>query len=267
MIVASSLLLACGGDGGAVTAPTVPLAYTRFVHAVADTSGTDWRFIDQIENSPVAFGLTFRGSTPYQATAPGQRHLRVFPTTTDINLAPKFLIDTVLTLENDTYYTIVHVGFARAGQSPGQKILVLKDEIPTVADNKIAIRVVHLGTGLGSVDVYADTLGGSSPLPATVLFSNVALSSTRGYAMQDTGRLALRATNTGQTTPVVASGVAPAGEAGNASQNLTAIGGSRMGKSVVTAFLFPRSVAGSSAPQTAAFTSPVLTFLIDRHPR
>jgi len=45
---------------------------------VADTSPTDWRFVDQIEYSPTNIGLAFRSFSPYQPTAPGPRHLRIF---------------------------------------------------------------------------------------------------------------------------------------------------------------------------------------------
>ena len=263
-IVVTMSSIGCHGDGGVSLAPTVPLAYTRFVHAVADTGATDWRFIDQLENSPVAFGLAFRGLTPYQATAPGDRRLRVFPTSTNIDVTSRFLIDTILHLENDTYYTIVHVGHAGAAQLPAHHIFVLKDEKPEAATRQIAVRVVHLGSGLGPIDVFADTLGGASPLPASPMFVGLPFGSRSSYQLRDTSRLVLRVTGSGQTIPIVASAIAPAGDAGDAARNLTTIGGSRMGRSVISAFLFPRSVAGSSAQP---FTTPGLVFQVDKHPR
>jgi hypothetical protein len=65
---------------------------------------------------------------------------------------------------------------------------------------------------------------------------------------------------------VVANAIAPPGEAAVPVDNLTAIGGSNMGGSAITAFAFPKSVAGSKAPQTAAFNSPAIVYPIDRHP-
>lgn len=260
-------LSACSGDGGEILAPKVPLSFTRFVHAVADTSATDWRFIDQLENSPVAFGLAFRAFTPYQATASGSRRLRVFPTSTNIDITSKFLIDTTLVFEQDIYYTIIHVGHAREGPEPGDRLVVLRDDFPRSPTATIAIRSVHLGTGLGSVDVFADTVGATSPLPATALMADLSFGAASTYAAVDPGRLALRITNTGQSSPIIASAVAPAGETGNPTANLTPIGGSRVPGSAISALLFPASVPGSSAPQAAAFTTPALVFLIDRHPR
>lgn len=266
-ILAAFLLLGCRGDGGVTLAPRVPLAYTRFVHAVADTGATDWRFVDQIENSPVAFGLAFRGFTPYQATAPGSRHLRVFPTSTDINVTSRFLIDTALTLAPDTYYTIVHLGYADASRAPKQQIVVLTDVMPTPDAASIGVRAVHLGTGLGAVDLFASSAGGTTPLPAAPFISGEAFGVASAYTLMPAGPLAIRVAVQGQRSPILVDAAAPAGVAGDPSLNLTTIGGSRMPGSVISAFFVPRSVAGTSAPQTPAFAAPALVYLIDRHPR
>lgn len=257
----------CNGDPGVTLAPTVPLAYTRFVNAVADTGTTDWRFIDQIENSPFAFGLTFRAFTPYQATTPGNRRLRVFPTSTDIDVTSRFLVDTTLALEANRYYTIVHLGYADAARSPKHRIVLLADDIPAPSAGSIAIRVVHLGTALGTVDVFASSAGGASPLPATPLFPSAAFGAATAYVLAAAGPLNLRVTPEGQLSPFLADALAPAGVAGDAAQGLTTIGGSLMAGSVISALLVPRSVVGTSAPQGAVFTAPALVYIIDRHPR
>ena len=255
---------ACDGDGGVTIAPKVPLAYTRFVNAVSDTGATDWRFIDQIENSPVVFGLSFRGFTPYQATARGARHLRVFPTSTNIDVTSKFLIDTILSFDADTYYTIVHFGFARAGQSPKHQIVVFKDSIPALGDVKVGVRAVNLAVGLGPVDLFASAAGGNTTLPAAPLFAGVSVGASTAYASLDVGGLALRVTNQSARDPILVDATAPTGQPADPTLNLTAIGGSLLGRSVMSALLMPRSVPGSAA---TSFASPGLVFLIDRHPR
>jgi hypothetical protein len=95
----------------------------------------------------------------------------------------------------------------------------------------------------------------------------VAYAAASTYSLAAPGAFTLRATPSGATTPVMANVVAPAGVAGNPSANLTTIGGSTQAGSAITAFLLPRSVAGSAAPQTTAFQSPTILYLIDRHPR
>lgn len=257
-------IIACGGDGGVMTAPPQPSAYTRFVHAVPDTGASDWRFIDQIELSPPAFNLPFRGFTPYQATAPGLRRLRVFPSSTNIDVTSRFLIDTVLTFEPDVYYTLVHLGYARDGVAPRHRILLLRDEFPRQQTGDVAVRAVHLGSSIGDVDVLADTSGGGG---WQVLVSRLSHASATSYAQMPPGSLVVRFAPADDSGESIASGVSPEGEPAVVSANLTAIGGSRMPGSAISALLFPRSVAGSSAPQGPAFSQPGVGFLIDRHPR
>ena len=263
-VLAGALLVAACSDGGddVILAPKVPLAYTRFVNAVPDTQPTDWRFIDQLENSPTAIGLAFRGFSPYQATAPGARKLRVFPADTNVTVVQQMLIDTTITLTAGTYYTLVHLGNARGN---ADRLLVIQDDIPNVQTTNIALRAVHAGVGLANLDVFVSDTASSLPLPATPQFANLAFAAASAYATRAPGAFRLRATTSGQTA-VVANAIAPPGAAAVPVDNLTAIGGSNMGGSAITAFAFPRSVAGSRAPQTTAFTTPAIVYIIDRHP-
>jgi hypothetical protein len=258
-------LAACDDEGDIILAPKVAIAYTRFINAVPDTGATDWRFYDVLENSPVQFGLPFRGFSSYQATGVGARKLRIFPTSTNINVTQQFLIDQTVTFEEGKYYSIIHVGNSRAGAANPDQLLVVEDVIAAPAAGNIAIRAVNLGTGLGSVDVFnPDTT--TAALPAAPLFSNVAYLGATTYATMPVGRLNLRTTTNGTAT-VVASVNAPAGVAADPTAGATAIGGVRMAQSVITAYLFPRSVAGSAAPQTTAFQSPTIVYVVDKHPR
>src|ERR671919_872722 len=153
-VAAGVMLAACDRDTGPTTPNLAPVGFVRYVHAVVDTGATDWRPVDRLEDSPPWFALAFRSSTPYQAMGVGARHLRVFPTTTDINITSQALIDTTITFEEGVYYTLLHVGFARSGSTPADHLLVLRDELPSPADNQVALRVVNVGVNLGSVDVF-----------------------------------------------------------------------------------------------------------------
>jgi hypothetical protein len=265
LVAATALVGACDDPGTEPELPPkVPLAYVRFVNAVPDTIPTDWRFIDQVEYSPAFFRMAFRSATPYQGAQAGNRHLRIFPDTNDINVTKQFFIDTVLALAADTYYTIVHLGNTRPGVLPADQILLLVDSFPAVAGDSFAVRTVHLGIGLGNQDVYASPTTGA--LPATPLFSNVAYGTRSAYVTQPLGPMVLRAANNGTVT-VNATATADTGIVAKPDSNLTAIAGSKIKGSVLSAFYFPRSVAGSRAPQTAAFLAPALVYLKDRHPR
>lgn len=270
LLFAGALALAACDESGtdAILAPHPPLAFTRFINGVADTGATDWRFIDRIDYSPIALGMPFRGFTPYQGTATGARQLRIFPTSTDITVTSQQLIDETVTFEAGKYYTIIHTGYARTGSAPADNIIVMEDPIPTgIAATNFATRFVHLGTGLGAMDAHAVATTSSSIATSTPLFANVAYASQSAYnSTRPLGAFAFRAAAAGQTATVTASAAAPAGSAADPTNNLTAIAGSSQGGSAFTAYLFPRSVAGSRAPQTAAFTSPAIVYLYDKHP-
>jgi hypothetical protein len=270
MLAAALAAAACTKDGGPFLAPVVPLAYTRFVSAVPDTFSTDWRFIDAIANSPTAILQPFRGFTPYQATTPGRRQLRIFPNPggsfVPINVVTQVMIDTTLTFAENKYYTIIHVGLSRTGGSPADQVIVLEDPIPENIGSQIAVRSVNLGVGMGTVDVYA-AASTTAALPATPTFANLAYGAQSAYAMMAPGPLALRVTSAGTSTPVLANVAAPSGAIGDPANLLTTIGGAAQPGSAFTAFVFPRSVAGTTAPQTTAFQSSAIVYIIDRHPK
>lgn len=289
-LVGAVALAGCAKDDGPFFAPEVPLAYTRFINAVPDTVSMDFRFIDFLEYSPTAIQLGYRGFTPYQGTAPGSRHLRVFTDpggSPSLNDVTHIMADENITLEASKYYTLVLVGYARAGQTPHVKLQVYEDNW-TDPGSSTALRVVNLGTGLNSINVGI-TPTYNEAIPATPTFASVAYLTASAYQTRATGETFLRvAETTAPTTELVAAGGTssnpvcanlapltptacqgqnrrvPTGAPGDPLNQLTIIGGSGQAGSVVTAWIFPRSVAGSTAPNV---TAPSIIFTVDRHPR
>ena len=193
----------CDNDVDPIVAPDVPLAATRYVNAMPDTLGTTWRFVDQLELSPVFIGLDFRQFSPYQPTAVGSRPLKVFVETTDIDHVHRTFTDTTLTLEDGKRYTFVQVGMARTGSTPPERLFVIEDVFPTVAANQVADRFIHTGAGLGPIDIYsADALTGTAT-PATPLVSGLEYLEVSPYvainATANTGLATIGATTTGYT--------------------------------------------------------------------
>lgn len=259
-------LAACSKDEGPFFAPEVPLAYTRFINAVPDTGTVDFRFIDFLEYSPHAIQLAFRGFTPYQGTAPGSRALRAFtnpggsPSLADVT---GILADEVVTLEAGKYYTLALVGYARTGSTPSVTLRVFEDPIPDAGSN-VAYRAVNLATGLSGPLNVSITSSSTAPIPAPT-FSNLAYLSASDYVPVPTGPAWFRVQDA--TAAEIVSGnarQAPVGANADPLQHLTAIGGSGQAGSVVTAWIFPPSVAGSTAPNV---TAPSVVFTVDKHPR
>ena len=168
------------------------------------------------------------------------------------------------------HYTFIHMGFARTGQTPAREVRVIPDNGADPGALNVGFRVIHAGAGLGNVDVNlirhrADTL----TLPVTPLVANVAYGAASAYVTLAADAVAadsLRVvvTAAGTTTPILANVALPTGQAGTTSVN--PIPGARVAGSVMTAVVVPRSVAGSAAPQTAAFTTPSAVILVDRRP-
>ena len=263
LLAVAAIAIGCKEDDGPFLAPTPPIAYVRYVHAVPDTGATDWRPIDALENSPPAIGISYRQFTPYQAMGAGNRHIRVFPTSTDINITSKFLIDTTITFTPNTYYTLIHTGYARPGETPADGILVIQDAIPATNTTQVAVRLVHQGVGVGAVDAVGVDAGGAT----STIASGTAYNAVSTYAMRGTGAFSVRVTASGTTTPVLATAAAPAGAAADPANNLTAVGGATIAGSALSAIVFGPSVAGSRAPQGGAFASAAVVYLVDRHPR
>ena len=265
-LVGALMAVGCSKDDGPFFAPQPPLAYTRFINAIPDTVSVDFRFVDLVEYSPFASQLPYRSFTPYQGTAPGARHLKVFTNwggdSIYLRHTTAVLADETPTFEAGKYYTIAVVGFSRTGQTPALKLQVFEDPIPD-AGSSVAFRVVNLGTGLGAVNVGV-TAASTDPIPAPT-FANVPYLGASAYATRATGNAWFRVQNAAAAEIVTGNGrQAPVGIAGDPLNNLTTVGGSGQAGSVVTAYVFPPSVAGSRAPSV---TTPSLVFIVDKHPR
>jgi hypothetical protein len=266
-LVGALVAVGCSKDDGPFLAPQVPLAYTRFINAIPDTGAVDFRFVDLVEYSPFAVQLAYRGFTPYQGTAPGARNLKIFTnpggTNTQIPHVTGVILDQTPTFEANKYYTIVAVGFARTTGTPRVQLQVYEDVHPDAGSN-VAFRVVNVASGLGSLNVGV-TAASADAIPAPT-FSNLAYLGASAYATRSTGNAWFRVQETSAATEIVSGNgrQAPVGVAGDPLNNLTTIGGSSQAGSVVTAWVFPRSVSGSTAPNV---TAPSIIFTVDRHPR
>jgi hypothetical protein len=215
-----------------------------------DTGEVDVHLVDAVENLNFADPST--GYTPYRTVstytgiAAGSRHFRVFTNmqSTDVNVVSQVIFDTTLTLAENTYYTILHTGFARAGATRPQHFVVLTDTKPTVSTTQVGIRSIIAAPGIGPIDVYktADTTTGAT-LTTSPQFANVAYGTPTTWSSFATGAAAFRAFNVNTVTPILTKVQAPAGAAQQAL--LDPVAGVTVGGTALTAFIFPAGVAGS----------------------
>ncbi len=272
LLSAIAALAGCTADptGSPKTHTPPPLAFVRYYNAVGDTLPLDFRPIDNVEYSQPFLATPFRaqGLGGYQGYSTGARRIRVFPNSTDLATTTSVLFDTTITLEAGKYYTFTHVGYARAGASPKQKMWVTEDVFPTVATGNIAVRAVHVGPDLGNVDVYI-TSSATEALPATPAFANVSFQSQTAYIQRATGALFMSVYAAGtRTAPLIA---ATAMSAGTPSDGyFSAIGGSGQSGTVATAMIYSKATAGSPAAVasgSSANLTPRIYYWIDKQPQ
>ncbi len=272
---AAALLAACDNDGAVTLANNGPLAQVRFVNAVNDSGPQDWRFVDAVENSPTTFGLAFRGVFPgatYQPLAAGSRHLKIFqswnpgdPTTATPAIVTKVFFDTTFNFEEGAKYTIIAAGSLRASATTKAKLYILKDNVADPGTS-VAIRTLNLATDAGPVDMYT-----AAPASATPAATGVAFATASNYlTMPTAASLTVTYTTTGSKTSL-ASAAAPAGLAGDAAANLTPVGGTTQGGSVITAMVFGAAASGTgfftaNPNNTAALRTPAVVYAVDKHP-
>jgi hypothetical protein len=248
--LASAVIAGCHKDITGTKTDIPTLTYVRYVHAMPDTGEVDVHLVDAVEN--LNFANPSTGFTPYRTVseytgiAAGSRHFRVFTNmqSNDINVVSQVILDTTLTLAANTYYTILHTGFARAGATPHQQFVLLTDSKPNVAANQVAIRAFVAASGIGPVDVYAtkDTATATA-LPSAASFSGVTFGTPSAYVNFTPGSLAFQVFASGTTTPTLTKVPAPAGAAQQ--PLLDPVAGTTIGGTALTAFIFPAGVAGS----------------------
>lgn len=245
-----------------------PLGGVRFINSVADGGPVDIRMVDQVEWSANSvngtnIGLAFRAGTIHWATEAKARHIRVFPTDSSLAVTTQVLLDTTITIDADKNVTLMLVGSRAAG---GKVSFVKIDDSAAPSATQVAVRLVNAsspGSTPANVDGYL-TASTSSALPAAPTFANVAPRTASAYVSKDTGQFAIRTTAAGNTATIW-SAAAPAGAP--ASGLIGATAGALGAGSGLSAYLFPASVAGTAAPQTAAFQNPAIIFFVDLVPK
>jgi hypothetical protein len=266
--IAVLALAACHDNGVSVNARP-PLGGVRFINAVPDGGAVDIRMVDQIEwsassvsGTAACCGLPFRQGTIHWATEAKARHIRVFPSDSSIAVTSQILLDTTITIEADKNVTLMLVGSQAAG---GKVSFVKINDDPAPASGQVAIRLVN-ATATGQVPATADayiTADTTTALAGAATFAAVGPLATSPYLTRATGKFFIRTTPAGSTASVW-NAIAPTGAPADGLIGATA--GYNGPGSGLSAYLFPPSVAGTKAPQSAAFQVPGVVFFVDLIP-
>jgi hypothetical protein len=258
--VAALSLAACSDDDGVTVSGRPPLGGVRIVNAVPDMIPMDVRMVDQVEwsaNSTTTsanYGLPYRVGTIHWATEAKARHIRVFPTDSNIAVTSRILLDTTITIEANKNVTLMLVPGVRAGAPNAQSetdsvaIIVVDDTPPTLTGNQIAVRAVNAGIAGGIAAYLTPTATTALAAPATWTIAD-RFGAGSPYVVRDTGTYAVRAAAAATPLTATASAAAPAG----APQDglIGATGGFRGAGSAISAYVFPRACPAQALPTTA----------------
>ena len=282
---AAVALLGCKKDA-TFEEPIPDYAAIHWLNAVPDTGQQDIRVVDIVSNAGL-FDANFRGANIYyQPIETGARTVQIFQSSSVDTIASKVYTTMTLNTTVGQGYTFIHAGFARTGQTPARQVLVIPDNPAPPAAGEVGIRFINAAAGLPNLDfnvvrhasdtltLPASPLRGNVPFGTAATYSGVKADSMRVFHPQagkdsivfyDTLRVV--ATAAGTTTPILFSTVLPFGSPNTINQVVQPIAGAALVGSVITVVAVPRSVAGSTAPQTpAAFLVPFGVVLIDRRP-
>ncbi|MDP9200344.1 MAG: DUF4397 domain-containing protein [Gemmatimonadota bacterium] len=290
------VVAACSSDPVSREVSPEPFTSIRWVNAVPDTVAMDYRIVDVPSNASEP-NLPFRSSSGnWRNLPPGAHQIKVFFTNTtaagtNVSIVSQVFVDTTLTFDEGKKYTIVHYGFAKAGATPKQRLIVIEDTPPVPAAGQIGLRAINAAPALGTVDVYAiaaavtggATSGGAilpniAPGAVTDWFGLPARPApTPPATSTDSYRVAVTVPSSNIAlvdvlAPVGAPAVPSTTVAGVVSQPLDAIAGTQQALSALTAVVFGPQVSYTlTTPTGATVTIPAtttggVTVLLDKHP-
>ena len=282
-------LLCLAASAGACSTPdlvipteVLPYAGVRFINAVPDSSGAfgmDFRFVDLLESN-AHFRITFRnGGTSiapaiqYKGAREGSRHFNIFLDDTIQAIASTVVVDQTVTLVKEHNYTALLQGNGRSTGTDKMRLDFYEEDVTAPAAGKIKLRAIN--TTSNDIDVWAYNNSGTAPALTSTPTWTVPAYTRSAYVEVDSGSYSFQVKNStaatalfANTTSILGSLPTCSGQVCTAGQfpDIDAAPGTRVPGSAITGIIFPRSVAGSRAPQSSAFTSPAITYMWDKRP-
>lgn len=187
LLIVLPLLAVMGCDDDGITEnPVDSAALVRFINLSEDPGVVDVRFIDRVENLPMFAGVPFEGTTGagFQRVADGTRHLRIFPNSTNPEVAKTQLVDDPsFGLTADQRYSLV-----LTGSTGSHTVTQLQEpaDLDLAPDGQISVQVLHGHVGEGNVRVHvapsSEVAFLSDLISEAVHVFDVGELSTSGYA-------------------------------------------------------------------------------------
>jgi len=250
--------LGCKKDA-TFTEPIPNYAHITWLNAVSDTMQLDLRVIDIPTNASFE-DADFRSAQFFPINIePGARHVRVFLSSSIDSIAKKVVLDTTYTFVDGEPYSFYVTGRARAGSAQPVRALITNLNVGSPGPGQFALRIVNLAPTLGgAIGAMPDTAAGpdvfvlapGATATGTPTAAGLAYGAATTFMVLDTGTYRIALLSPGTTTPAGVLATVPPGTPAGGGNG--AVAGSRVGGSMLTAVILPRSVPGSVAPQTRA---------------
>lgn len=287
LCLAVGVVNACRPDE-IIETDAIPSAGVRFIHAVPDTGGMDFRFVDFAENN-VQWQIAFRNTPTLNAAGangvPGatfvqykparaaggdcasatscQRHFRIFmnpncsATACNTVLAGVVMKDTTVTLEPGKLYTALLWGYAnptgpgRPAGAPAMRLTFMEDAVTDPAAN-VALRVINASDA--TIDARYYPAAGAAP-GATIALAMAPLSIS-SFVTDAPAQYRFDIDLAGTATNLFANAIDRIAMIGADAVTVApgpfdAIPGTSVAGSAVTGIIFAPSVVGTAAPQGA----------------
>lgn len=282
---------ACSSDPISKVVTPDPSAAIRWVNAIPDTVGMDYRVVDYPSNASEPNLLFGASSGNWRIIPAGSHHVQAFfscpaALTGSVGnpcqvpaVVGTVIDDATFNLEAGKKYTILHYGFAKAGATPAKKLILIEDIPPVVPAGQVAIRVINAAAALGTVSVFSNlaTATGGAAI-GTPAFTSVAPGTVSTWVnfpvATGTNSYRISATAPGSTTALV-DFLAPAGTVAVAATVTTgaldAVPGARIDGSAFTIVIFGPRVAYTlnssiGGGPVAGSATGAATTLLDRWP-
>ncbi|MBD3167754.1 DUF4397 domain-containing protein [bacterium] len=233
LLLPAFVLVACGDDDDNGASPDPDYSYVRVAHLSPNAPAVDvW-----LDGEIVLEDVTFEGFSEYLEVETGDRMIQVTPADEETPV----VIDAMVTLETDEYYTVAATGLLEGSGMEAINATVLVDDRSVDAE-QAKVRFVHAGPDAPAVDIL--TAGSDTPL-----FDNIAFRESGDYAAVPGGaytlivrtdageeeviRFAPLALEAGKNYTVFAKGLLDAGTMGNELGALASVDAPGSGSAVI----------------------------------
>lgn len=168
-------------------------ARVRVVHASPDAPKVDILVLGQVAIEALPYG-------EYTDYIPLPVPSGTYPVQINVSGTSTMVTTLNVTIENNRSYTVVALGFAAAGKSPGFRVIVLPDDRDAPPAGAAYVRAIHAAPSVPAVDIYALPYAYITARASDPAIKALPFGAATGYERVPAGQYFVRLTPAGQKT-------------------------------------------------------------------